>query len=126
MTADPGDRLSGEAPAKVNLFLRVLSREASGYHGIETLFCRIGLADELIDFSKSQPARTESGPNFQIAIVLAQALNELHMNEDTRAAVRAFLGPNLFPDAGPPPIAKSEELIHCGHQPDHPQMIGER
>ena len=48
MTADPGDRLSGEAPAKVNLFLRVLSREASGYHGIETLFCRIGLADELL------------------------------------------------------------------------------
>jgi 4-diphosphocytidyl-2-C-methyl-D-erythritol kinase len=36
-----------EAPAKVNLFLRVLSKEASGYHGIETLFCRISLADTL-------------------------------------------------------------------------------
>ena len=36
-----------EAPAKVNLFLRVLAREASGYHGIETLFCRISLADSL-------------------------------------------------------------------------------
>ena len=36
-----------EAPAKVNLFLRVLAREASGYHGIETLFCRISLADTL-------------------------------------------------------------------------------
>lgn len=35
------------APAKVNLFLRVLSKEASGYHGIETLFCRISLADTL-------------------------------------------------------------------------------
>ena len=35
------------APAKVNLFLRVLAREASGYHGIETLFCRISLADTL-------------------------------------------------------------------------------
>ncbi|PKL93279.1 MAG: 4-(cytidine 5'-diphospho)-2-C-methyl-D-erythritol kinase, partial [Gemmatimonadetes bacterium HGW-Gemmatimonadetes-1] len=34
-------------PAKVNLFLRVLAREADGYHGLETLFCRIGLADEL-------------------------------------------------------------------------------
>ncbi|MEO8479270.1 MAG: 4-(cytidine 5'-diphospho)-2-C-methyl-D-erythritol kinase [Gemmatimonadota bacterium] len=33
--------------AKVNLFLRVLAREADGYHGIETMFCRIGLADTL-------------------------------------------------------------------------------
>lgn len=33
------------AYAKVNLFLHVLAREASGYHGIETLFCRIDLAD---------------------------------------------------------------------------------
>jgi 4-diphosphocytidyl-2-C-methyl-D-erythritol kinase len=36
-----------EAHAKVNLFLRVLSKEASGYHGIETLFCRISLTDTL-------------------------------------------------------------------------------
>lgn len=35
------------AHAKVNLFLRVLSKEESGYHGIETLFCRISLADTL-------------------------------------------------------------------------------
>ena len=35
------------APAKINLFLRVLSREDSGYHGIETLFCRVSLADTL-------------------------------------------------------------------------------
>lgn len=36
------------AHAKVNLFLRVLAREADGFHGIETLFCRISLADELV------------------------------------------------------------------------------
>jgi 4-diphosphocytidyl-2-C-methyl-D-erythritol kinase len=35
------------APAKINLFLRVLAHEDDGYHGIETLFCRLGLADEL-------------------------------------------------------------------------------
>src|SRR5512132_514610 len=35
------------AHAKVNLLLRVLAREADGFHGIETLFCRISLADEL-------------------------------------------------------------------------------
>jgi 4-diphosphocytidyl-2-C-methyl-D-erythritol kinase len=34
-------------PAKVNLFLRVLAREADGYHNIETLFCRLALADTL-------------------------------------------------------------------------------
>jgi len=39
--------VSADAPAKVNLFLRVLSQERSGYHGIETLFCRIDLADRL-------------------------------------------------------------------------------
>lgn len=33
------------AQAKVNLFLRVVAREESGYHQIETLFCRIQLAD---------------------------------------------------------------------------------
>jgi 4-diphosphocytidyl-2-C-methyl-D-erythritol kinase len=35
------------APAKVNLFLRVLAREADGYHGLETLFCLVSLADSL-------------------------------------------------------------------------------
>jgi 4-diphosphocytidyl-2-C-methyl-D-erythritol kinase len=39
--------LTLDAPAKVNLFLRVLAREDSGYHGIETLFCRISLSDRL-------------------------------------------------------------------------------
>ena len=35
------------AHAKANLLLRVLAREADGYHGVETLFCRLALADEL-------------------------------------------------------------------------------
>ena len=34
--------------AKVNLALRVLAREASGYHQLETLFCRIDLADDVV------------------------------------------------------------------------------
>lgn len=34
-----------EAQAKVNLGLRVLAREEGGYHQLETVFCRIGLAD---------------------------------------------------------------------------------
>ena len=33
------------AQAKINLALRVLAREDNGYHQIETLFCRVDLAD---------------------------------------------------------------------------------
>jgi 4-diphosphocytidyl-2-C-methyl-D-erythritol kinase len=34
-----------QAQAKINLFLRILSREPSGYHQLETLFQRISLTD---------------------------------------------------------------------------------
>ena len=36
------------AQAKVNLRLRVLAREASGFHQLETLFLRLALADEVV------------------------------------------------------------------------------
>jgi 4-diphosphocytidyl-2-C-methyl-D-erythritol kinase len=36
------------AQAKVNLALRVLAREASGYHQLETLFCRLELGDDVL------------------------------------------------------------------------------
>jgi 4-diphosphocytidyl-2-C-methyl-D-erythritol kinase len=36
-----------EAQAKINLYLRIVSREASGYHQLETLFQRIALADSV-------------------------------------------------------------------------------
>ncbi|HET7456256.1 MAG TPA: 4-(cytidine 5'-diphospho)-2-C-methyl-D-erythritol kinase [Gemmatimonadaceae bacterium] len=37
-----------QAQAKVNLYLRVLAREASGYHQLETLFARLDLADRVV------------------------------------------------------------------------------
>jgi len=37
-----------EAHAKLNLFLRVLAREEDGFHGVETLFCLVDLADQLV------------------------------------------------------------------------------
>lgn len=36
-----------QAHAKLNLFLRVLAREGDGFHGLETLFCLVSLADTL-------------------------------------------------------------------------------
>lgn len=35
------------APAKVNLFLRILAREDSGFHQIETLFCALDFGDRV-------------------------------------------------------------------------------
>jgi len=46
-TAQPLNRVAVAAHAKANLFLRILSREPSGYHGLETVFTLLDLADEL-------------------------------------------------------------------------------
>ena len=42
------DAVTVSAHAKVNLLLRVLAREATGFHGLETLLCLVSLADELV------------------------------------------------------------------------------
>lgn len=56
MTAAPAPTaVRVSAHAKANLFLRVLSRETTGYHGLETLFTLLELSDELT------AERTESG-----------------------------------------------------------------
>jgi 4-diphosphocytidyl-2-C-methyl-D-erythritol kinase len=39
--------VSLSASAKINLFLRVLTRDEDGYHGLETLLCLVSLADTL-------------------------------------------------------------------------------
>lgn len=45
-TLQPATAVS--AYAKVNLRLRILAREANGYHQLETVFCALDLADSLI------------------------------------------------------------------------------
>jgi 4-diphosphocytidyl-2-C-methyl-D-erythritol kinase len=47
------------AQAKVNLMLHVLAREASGYHQIETVFCRLALADNVVVRATSGPRTLE-------------------------------------------------------------------
>ena len=46
------------AQAKINLFLRVLAREADGYHSIETLFLRVDLGDVVRVRVSSTPERS--------------------------------------------------------------------
>lgn len=51
------------AHAKVNLLLRILAREASGYHGIETLFQRLALHDVVqVAVTDAARALTCDGP----------------------------------------------------------------
>lgn len=42
------DRVALAAPGKVNLRLCILAREESGYHSLETVFCALSLADEVV------------------------------------------------------------------------------
>ena len=48
------------APAKVNLFLRILAKEESGYHQIETLYSAVDLCDEIFLH------RTERGVSIEV------------------------------------------------------------
>ncbi len=49
------ERVRIAAHAKVNLLLRILAREADGYHGLETVFCLLDLADELVAETRDEP-----------------------------------------------------------------------
>lgn len=70
------------AQAKINLVLRVLAREASGYHSIETVFLRLDLADRLTI------RVTESGRTLDCAgpAIPASGLGEVTRNLAFRAA----------------------------------------
>jgi 4-diphosphocytidyl-2-C-methyl-D-erythritol kinase len=51
------------APAKINLYLKVLSRRNDGYHEIETLFERVSLFDRLsVEFSRDRTVITCDDP----------------------------------------------------------------
>lgn len=60
MTPPPQGSVRVAAHAKVNLFLRILARETSGFHQIETAFALLELADELV------VRRTDSGVTLEV------------------------------------------------------------
>ncbi len=95
-----------EARAKINLFLRVLGRETGGYHSIETLFCRIELADTLTAQRADAPGITlevsgaDTGPvEENLAFRAARAVLEVsqrafgvHLTLQKRIPIGAGLG----------------------------------
>jgi 4-diphosphocytidyl-2-C-methyl-D-erythritol kinase len=69
------------APAKVNLFLRVLAQERSGFHQLETLFCRLEFGDTL---------EIETGPEGIVLEVEGPEIGPLEENLVYRAC-EAFI-----------------------------------
>jgi len=93
------------AHAKINLFLRILARETSGYHQIETAFALLELADELhVRRGDSGVALEVEGPDLgptedNLAVRAARAVLEATGNRfgvairlTKRIPVRAGLG----------------------------------
>ena len=94
------------AHAKVNPLLRVLAREADGFHNIETVFCLLDLADALVVRRRDAAGVTlevtgeDTGPADQnLAVRAAAAVLEatghpfgVHVALDKRIPVRAGLG----------------------------------
>jgi 4-diphosphocytidyl-2-C-methyl-D-erythritol kinase len=94
------------AHAKINLYLRVLGREADGFHAIETLFCLISLADTLraerrdghgitIDVSGADVGPAEQNLAVRAAALVLESTGHrfgVHLTLEKRIPVRAGLG----------------------------------
>jgi 4-diphosphocytidyl-2-C-methyl-D-erythritol kinase len=92
--------------AKINLLLRVLAREADGYHGLETLFCLVSLTDSLtVERREGEGASIEmtgldaGAPEENLALRAARTVLEatghrfsVHLTLEKRIPVRAGLG----------------------------------
>jgi 4-diphosphocytidyl-2-C-methyl-D-erythritol kinase len=91
----PRSGWAGAAPAKVNLFLRVLAREEGGYHQIETLFQSLELADQV----KLELRGAGEGIELEVEGIAPGSLGPSASNLVVRAA-EAFLA-RLSGDASP-------------------------
>lgn len=83
-----GESIRLLAPAKVNLRLKILAREETGYHQLETLFCALALADRL--------AVSREGTGIDLAVVGAE-LGPPEGNLVYRAAAAFFAAARIAP-----------------------------
>jgi 4-diphosphocytidyl-2-C-methyl-D-erythritol kinase len=74
-----GSWLEAEARAKVNLRLRIFPCAADGFHPLETIFCRIDLADRV-------RLRLRTGPGVSLVVTGSEAVPDGAENLAVRAA----------------------------------------
>jgi 4-diphosphocytidyl-2-C-methyl-D-erythritol kinase len=100
------EQVSLPAHAKLNLFLRVLARESDGYHGLETLFCLVSLADTLgaerrdgkgvtVEVAGAEVGPPEQNLAARAATMVLEATGHrfgVHLTLEKRIPVRAGLG----------------------------------
>lgn len=99
------DRAVLHAPAKVNLRLKVLAREESGFHAVETVFCGVSLADE-VEVRRSRDAgvrltvegEIDTGPPERNLVVRAAA--RFYRTMDAAPAVELRLRKRIPSAAG--------------------------
>jgi 4-diphosphocytidyl-2-C-methyl-D-erythritol kinase len=94
------------APAKINLFLRVLAKHDDGYHGLETVLCLVSLADTLaaerregqgvtIDVTGAEVGAPEQNLAVRAALSVLDATGRrfgIHLTLTKRIPVQAGLG----------------------------------
>jgi 4-diphosphocytidyl-2-C-methyl-D-erythritol kinase len=78
------------APAKVNLFLRVLGRRADGYHDLESLVVPISLADRLEVHAHSDPTAFQT-LSFSLAVLGPPDLVRRVPADESNLVLRAAL-----------------------------------
>lgn len=83
-----GETIRLLAPAKVNLRLKILAREETGYHQLETLFCALTLADRL--------ELSRGGTGIELAVAGAE-LGPPEGNLVYRAATAFFAAARIAP-----------------------------
>jgi 4-diphosphocytidyl-2-C-methyl-D-erythritol kinase len=99
------DIVTAQAHAKVNLFLRVLARESSGFHSLETLFALLELHDTLtverqshgitIDVAGADTGPAEQNLAYRAADLVLDATGRrfgVHIRLTKRIPVQAGLG----------------------------------
>jgi 4-diphosphocytidyl-2-C-methyl-D-erythritol kinase len=77
-----GTEVTIRAPAKVNLRLKVLAQESSGFHSLETLFCAVSLADTV--------RVCKSGPGIELRVEGGIEVGPPERNLAVRAAERFY------------------------------------